>query len=229
MVAMKRNGLLFHVKLIVLLLTGFSLLSCKKKLKEVEVNVYDVNTNKGLKDVSVIHGDTEYKSDVNGKVLITKNIELEGDYIYTNFGLTNLFNADYHTNCILINEYQISDKTLDIPVAVSKVIKLKIDIVDSVSERRGCFVLDDLPHCSGEFHQYFERFPDYLDFPGKPSWDRSKDFINYFMVLGSSPAILKVYYDCKEGWDNNAIEPDIYEEIVLVENTDTTYYTLLLK
>ncbi len=225
-----RKSWLYSIRIICLtLLISFVILSCEKRIKEVEITVYNVQTKKGIEGISIYHNDTEYKSDAVGKVFLPKKWNYRDEQVNINFGYNGYTNPEYYESCELRNNYHIEGVNLFIPVSVPKVLKLAVELRKNSLPKLGCFVLDDLPRCSGEFHQYFERYPDYLDFPGNPGWDRSENFITYYMVLGSEPATLSVYYDCKEGWDNNTIEPDIYEEIELDRAADTTYYTLVLK
>ncbi len=210
-------------------LTILLIFSCKKRIKEVEINIVNVQTFKGVEGVEVYHNDIQYKSDENGRIFLPKKWNYRQEELYTNFGLTKYFSPNFYKNCTVNNKHIIDNKSVQIPVEVSRVLKLKLVLENDTIVRLGCFVLDDLPDCGGEFHQSFERFKNYLNIPGKVGWDLSKDYLTYFMVQSPKPATIKVYYGCKEGWDNGSIEPDIYEEIELSRTSDTTYYTLVLR
>lgn len=227
---MKQNDLLYSIRIICLaLLISFVILSCKKRIKEVEINVVNVQTFKGIEGVEVYHNDIEYKSDENGKIFLPKKWDYREEEVYTNFGLTKYFSPNFYENCTVNNKHVIESELLQIPVEVSRVLKLKLVLENDTNARLGCFILDDLPDCSGEFHQSFERFKNYLNIPGKVGWDIRKDYLTYFMVQSPEPVAIKVYYGCEEGWDIGSVEPDMSEEISLDRNSDTTYYTLILK
>ncbi len=221
---------LYSIRIICLtLLISFVILSCKKRIKEVEVTIYDVQSKKGIEGISIYHNDSEYQSDANGQVFLPKKWNYRGEEVFTNFGFNKYFNPEYNETCELKNEYEIENEFVNIPVSVSKVVKLVFTLGGDSIVRSGCFVLDDLPNCQGDFRKEFSRSVEFLDVPGIPGWDNKRDYLTFYTIQSSSPATLSVYYDCKEGWDNNAIEPDIYEEIELDRAADTTYYTLVLK
>ena len=68
-----RKSWLYNIKVICLTLSlTFFILSCKKRIKEVEINVFDIQTKQGVEGVMVYHNDAEYQSDANGKVFLSK-------------------------------------------------------------------------------------------------------------------------------------------------------------
>jgi hypothetical protein len=191
--------------------------------------VLDNRTLKGISGVDIFHDDDMYVTDNEGEILLKGKWNYKGNRVSTYSEVKGYMKPNLYQDCINKTEFEIQSKHLSIFLEKMQILKLSFELDRTLEEKSGCFVLDDLPQCSGEFQVGFTKTKNSMDVPGIPGWDESRNYLTFYIIRSPNSIPLRIFYDCKEGWDIGTISPDISESIAMDPINDTTYYTVQLK
>jgi hypothetical protein len=206
----------------------FLLVSCGKRIKKVEIHVKDIESFNGIAGVNIYIDDKQFQTDVNGIVYLHKEWNYRGKEVRTNIEIKGYTKPNIYQYCKMDNVYKIESELLLIQLERLRIIKLKLNrnsLVDEAVE--GCFVLDDLEHCEGQFAKNFKYEKGAFEFPKEL---RENDGI-LFRYMAKSPDkwILKLFYNSNGNCEFTSVNPDQIEHITMDPSHDTTYYTVQLK
>ncbi len=198
------------------------LVGCNR-IKEVEVQVIDVESMAGIANINVFYNDKQYVTDNYGKVTI-EGKNMKGTVVSINRDIRGYTTPGFYQNCTFQQVYPIESEVLIIGLERFQILKLKFSLPDSLDSKQGCIVLDDLKNCDGQITLYFDLREEGFEFPDNPSVS-GNEFTSY-MSKSNTPWELSLYFDTYCEFDKSLRNPDQVENISMNTDQDTTYYTV---
>ena len=226
MVKVISKRLLFNIKLEQLclcFLVFFTLIGCNR-IKEVEVQVIDVETMAGIGGINVYYGEKQYVKDSRGKDTI-EGRNMKGAEVSINRDIRGYTTPEVSNTCQFKQVYTIESKNLVISLLKLRVLKLVFSSKNNES-MKGCLVVNDLENCNSFLDFYYEFTNGKLIHPS----GANKKGNEFTMYMNKPPEYWKLEFYNENFCDVVDVSGPDYSELVYYDsNQDTTFYTVNLR
>ncbi|MCB0482703.1 MAG: hypothetical protein KDC83_14840 [Flavobacteriales bacterium] len=228
MIQKRLSSSIKFLSLPVLILAFYMLSSCNR-IKEVEVQVIDVESMAGIDNINIFYGDKQYVTDNNGKVII-EGRNMKGTEVSINRDIRGYTTPDFYKNCSFQQVYPIESEVLIIGLEKFRVLKLAFSLDNNKNEIQGCSRITSAQNCTDASVAFeFVKTKTTLEVPGMSGWNETQNSITFFMHKNIEPWKAEFFFNTKEDCSYTEKQP-IQKELILMDpNQDTTFFTVKLK
>ena len=227
---MKQNVWLYNIKLFLVLSALLTLNSCKR-IKEVEVFVYDVETMEGIPNIIVSYGDEQSEvTDNSGKVILSDKKNMKGNFIVIPTWIKGYVTPNFYENCISKTSFEIESDEVKIPLDKLKPLKLifRFDSTIATTNRQGCMLIEESLACEAKLSVEFIKKESTLEIPGIVGHNQFSNAITFSITKSPNPVKLSLFYETDENCRNTNEIADKTYTIQMNPTQDTTYHTVYL-